>query len=62
MMLRSLLCLALAAIAAATDEAGLAFLKDNAEKEGVIELPSGLQYKILRNGTGAFHPDVATSC
>eukprot|EP00978_Attheya_sp_CCMP212_P030451 scaffold112060_cov32-Attheya_sp.AAC.1 len=62
MMLRSLLCLALAAIAAATDEAGLAFLKDNAEKEGVMELPSGLQYKILRNGTGAFHPDVGTSC
>ena len=30
-----------------------AFLKDNAEKPGVETLPSGLQYKVLQEGTGA---------
>lgn len=29
------------------------FLKENAQKEGVITLPSGLQYKVLKAGNGA---------
>lgn len=29
------------------------FLAENQKKEGVIVLPSGLQYKVLREGTGA---------
>lgn len=33
--------------------AGRAFLAENAEKEGVVALPSGLQYKVLTAGTGA---------
>lgn len=33
-------------------KAGLAFLADNRNEEGVTELPSGLQYKILRESTG----------
>ena len=45
-----------------TDEEGLAFLKANKEKEGVIELPSGLQYKVLKKGTGTHHPGPGTSC
>lgn len=32
---------------------GQKFLEDNKGKEGVIALPSGLQYKILQEGTGA---------
>lgn len=32
---------------------GEAFLSDNKGKEGVVSLPSGLQYKIVENGTGA---------
>jgi len=32
--------------------AAQAFLEENAKKEGVIVLPSGLQYKVLRDGTG----------
>jgi Domain amino terminal to FKBP-type peptidyl-prolyl isomerase/FKBP-type peptidyl-prolyl cis-trans isomerase len=44
------------------DEEGLAFLKANKEKEGVIELPSGLQYKILKSGSGAYHPGISTTC
>jgi len=31
---------------------GKAFLQENAKKEGIITLPSGLQYKIIRKGTG----------
>jgi len=48
--------------AVATNEAGTKFLADNAKKEGVVTLPSGLQYKVLRKGSGAFHPLVGTSC
>lgn len=33
-------------------EAGRKFLAENAKKEGVVTLPSGLQYKILTQGTG----------
>lgn len=33
-------------------EEGKAFLKANAAKEGVVSLPSGLQYKILKEGNG----------
>lgn len=34
-------------------EAGEAFLAENAQKEGVISLPSGLQYQVLQKGSGA---------
>ena len=34
-------------------KAGTDFLKDNAQKEGVVTLPSGLQYKVLKQGDGA---------
>lgn len=37
----------------ANREAGRNFLAENAKKEGVITLPSGLQYKVLTQGTGA---------
>ena len=33
-------------------DAGKKFLAENAKKEGVITLPSGLQYKVLVKGTG----------
>ena len=32
---------------------GQAFLEDNKKKPGVVTLPSGLQYKIIREGAGA---------
>ena len=32
--------------------AGKAFLAENAKKEGVVSLPSGLQYKVLSEGSG----------
>ncbi|MBU0763315.1 MAG: FKBP-type peptidyl-prolyl cis-trans isomerase [Bacteroidetes bacterium] len=34
-------------------EAGRKFLEENAKKEGVVVLPSGLQYEIIKNGRGA---------
>jgi FKBP-type peptidyl-prolyl cis-trans isomerase len=37
---------------AANKKQGDAFLADNKTKEGVVTLPSGLQYKILTAGTG----------
>lgn len=38
---------------ASNKAAGEAFLKENKTKDGVVTLPSGLQYKILTKGTGA---------
>ncbi len=40
---------------------GQAFLNDNAKKEGVVTLPSGLQYKILKSGDGKGKSPVDTS-
>ncbi len=34
-------------------EAGISFLEENKSKEGVVTLPSGLQYKVLKEGKGA---------
>ncbi len=36
----------------ATIDEGKKFLAENAKKEGVVTLPSGLQYKIIKEGTG----------
>ena len=36
--------------------AGQAFLADNAKKEGVTTTASGLQYLVLKAGTGSQHP------
>ncbi len=33
--------------------AGMEFLKTNREREGVTELPSGLQYEVIHEGSGA---------
>ncbi len=39
-------------LAAKNKAIGAAFLKKNKMKKGVVTLPSGLQYKILKKGTG----------
>ena len=36
----------------AAREVGEKYLEENAKKEGVVTLPSGLQYKVLREGNG----------
>ena len=40
------------AVAIKNKTAGELFLAENAKKEGVVVLPSGLQYKIIKAGTG----------
>jgi len=44
--------IALKTIGDANQKSGEAFLIENAKKEGVVSLPSGLQYKILTKGEG----------
>ncbi|EDY22209.1 peptidylprolyl isomerase FKBP-type [Chthoniobacter flavus Ellin428] len=60
-IIRSLGCIALGAaftlaplttMADSALEKGKAFLKENATKEGVKTTPSGLEYKIVKEGTG----------
>ena len=54
-LLRSLLLLTvtpLLLMATPAQQRGEEFLKENATKEGVKSLPSGLQYKVLKEGTG----------
>ena len=46
----------------ATNEAGIKFLAANKEKEGVVTLASGLQYKVIRAGDGDSHPTVESPC
>merc|ERR1712048_851349 len=47
---------------AGTNEYGTKFLEENKQRDGVITLPSGLQYKVLRAGEGADHPLVDSEC
>ena len=58
----ALAALSLATTASATNAAGLAFLAANKDKEGVVELPSGLQYKVIKAGEGTDHPTVSSPC
>merc|ERR1711865_1036678 len=57
----ALLC-AFVACAYATNEAGTKYLEENKSKEGVVTLPSGLQYNVLRKGDGAHHPTKDAPC
>jgi len=56
------LTLSLIGFAVGSNEVGKAFLEENKNREGVITLPSGLQYKVLTEGTGENHPKVGTTC
>merc|ERR1711916_281501 len=47
---------------AGTTEEGKKFLAENAKKEGVVTLKSGLQYKIVKRGSGTKSPLVSTPC
>ena len=41
-------------------EAGEQFLAENAKKEGVVTLPSGVQYRIIKEGAGKIPADTST--
>ena len=47
---------------AGTNEFGKTFLAKMRTEPGVVELPSGLMYKVLREGDGEEHPLASTSC
>jgi len=38
---------------------GLNYLAENKNSEGVIETPSGLQYRVIKAGTGSEHPSAS---
>ena len=42
-------------------KAGKVFLEENEKRDGVVELPSGLQYKILKIGKGNVYPAATDS-
>lgn len=61
--LLSLLALSLLAMTLASTPEGLAFLAANKDKEGVVTLPSGLQYKVITSGPeGGLTPKVNSPC
>ena len=51
----AVLACSLPAALAGTNAFGKKFLEENKAREGVITLPSGLQYKVLRDGDGECH-------
>jgi len=60
--MRFLVLASVLSVATASNAAGIAFLAENKDKPGVITLPSGLQYKVLRAGTGDSHPTADSQC
>ena len=60
----TLLFIALIGLASATNPEGQAYLDKNAQEEGVVVLPSGLQYEVLRSGPaeGARPESSSDSC
>ena len=58
----SLLLLSAVTSAAATNAAGRTFLEANKARNGVVTLPSGLQYEVLVMGRGGEHPLPDTPC
>eukprot|EP01065_Artemidia_motanka_P019867 TRINITY_DN23747_c0_g1_i1.p1 TRINITY_DN23747_c0_g1~~TRINITY_DN23747_c0_g1_i1.p1 ORF type:complete len:306 (+),score=92.13 TRINITY_DN23747_c0_g1_i1:49-918(+) len=52
----------LALALAGTNDFGQNFLSENKGKDGVVTLPSGLQYRVLREGDGDAHPLPDTTC
>lgn len=56
-------CMLFVPLAAATTAEGKAYLKLNSEAAGVISLPSGLQYKVLKSGpAGGLTPKENSPC
>jgi len=56
------LVLVAAVHAGPSKEAGIKWLAENAQKDGVVTLSSGLQYKVITKGNGKAHPKVNSPC
>jgi FKBP-type peptidyl-prolyl cis-trans isomerase FklB len=61
-MFKLLISSLLLTVAAASNAAGVAFLKENGAKDGIVTTSSGLQYKVMINGEGSKSPEVGTPC
>ena len=63
-LLKVLLLASLSTALAGTNAFGKKFLAENKLRDGVVTLPSGLQYKVLTEGEGDAHPlpDAQCSC
>mmetsp|Transcript_37416 Transcript_37416/g.105609 ORF Transcript_37416/g.105609 Transcript_37416/m.105609 type:complete len:165 (+) Transcript_37416:138-632(+) len=61
-LLSACVLVAAVSVSAGGNARSAAFLEKNKQKEGVITLPSGLQYKVLRQGDGDSHPTVDSPC
>eukprot|EP00573_Skeletonema_grethae_P000630 CAMPEP_0201685798 /NCGR_PEP_ID=MMETSP0578-20130828/484_1 /ASSEMBLY_ACC=CAM_ASM_000663 /TAXON_ID=267565 /ORGANISM="Skeletonema grethea, Strain CCMP 1804" /LENGTH=234 /DNA_ID=CAMNT_0048169769 /DNA_START=60 /DNA_END=764 /DNA_ORIENTATION=- len=46
----------------ATNDAGTEYLEAKSKEQGVITLPSGLRYKVIKKGDGKSHPTVDSPC
>eukprot|EP01051_Picozoa_sp_SAG22_P013621 SAG22_NODE_1547_length_4151_cov_3.067868_6_plen_107_part_00 len=63
MALRMLAALSLGLLCRASNEEGEAFLAENAQKPGVLVLPSGLQYRVIKSGpTDGPTPNISSPC
>lgn len=60
--MRVLLFALFAAIAFASSPEGEKFLEEYSKKDGVVTLPSGLRYRVIKSGEGKTHPKVNTPC
>lgn len=49
-------------VTAGSNDASKKWLEENSKNVGVISLPSGLQYKVLRKGSGLHHPTIDSPC
>ena len=45
---------------AANQQASNMFMSNNQQVEGVVVMPSGLQYQVLKEGAGKFHPTLTS--
>lgn len=46
----------------ASSPEGEKFLEEYSKREGVVTLPSGLRYRVIKSGEGQQHPKVNTPC
>jgi FKBP-type peptidyl-prolyl cis-trans isomerase FklB len=62
MTLASMMMTMTTLVSAGTNAEGKAYLEENAKKPDVVTLPSGLQYRVLKEGTGQYHPVKDSQC
>ena len=62
LMLIALILLSSCVILSLCNENNEIFLRENAKKSGVIQLPSGLQYKVIKSVKSGLSPNRTSNC